>query len=130
MWKIAKPPKFGFSFSKQGSAEIFKMQLFNIGMVVHLRVVQLSRLRALELEFMATLFSTFYHFDRPLPRWRPPCYEQYTVSEKNILSQIDVANKIVNTIWAPEGPLNAWKVIPTHCQNAQGHFGSHLTHLK
>ena len=43
---------------------------------------------------------------------------------------IDVANKIVNAFWAPEDPLNAWKVIPTHCQGAQGHFGSRLTHLK
>ena len=46
------------------------------------------------------------------------------------LSPIDVANKIVNAIWAPEDPLNAWKVIPIHFQGAQGHFGSHLTHLK
>ena len=29
-----------------------------------------------------------------------------------------------------EGPLNAWKVTPTYSQGAQGHFGSHLTHLK
>ena len=27
VWKIAKPPKFGFSLSKQSSAEIFQMQL-------------------------------------------------------------------------------------------------------
>ena len=33
-------------------------------------------------------------------------------------------------IWAPEDPLNAWKVIPTHCQGAQGHFGSHLTEIE
>ena len=38
------------------------------------------------------------------------------------VSPIDVANKIMNAIWATEGPLNAWKVIPTHCQGAQGHF--------
>ena len=43
LWKIAKPHKFGYSFSKQGSAEIFKMHLLNTGLVVHLRVVQLSR---------------------------------------------------------------------------------------
>ena len=30
----------------------------------------------------------------------------------------------------PEDPLNAWKVIPIHFQGTQGHFGSHLTHLK
>ena len=72
VWKIAKPHKFGFSFSKQGIADIFKMHLFNTGPVVHLRVVQL--------ELMATLFSTFYHFDQPLPCWRPPFREQYTVS--------------------------------------------------
>ena len=42
VWKIAKPPKYGFSFSKQGSAEIFKMLLFNTCPVVHLRVVQLT----------------------------------------------------------------------------------------
>ena len=41
VWKIAKPHKFGFSFPKQGSAEIFKMHLFNTGPVLHLRVVQL-----------------------------------------------------------------------------------------
>ena len=46
------------------------------------------------------------------------------------VSPIDVVNKIVNAIWAPEDPLNAWKVIPIHFQGAQGHFGSHLTHLK
>ena len=46
------------------------------------------------------------------------------------VSSIDVANKILDAIWAIEDPLNAWKVIPTHCQGAQGHFGSHLTHLK
>ena len=46
------------------------------------------------------------------------------------MSPIDVANKIMNAIWAPEGPLNAWKVIPIHFQGAQGHFGSHLTNLK
>ena len=27
VWKFAKPPKFGFSFSKQARAEIFQMQL-------------------------------------------------------------------------------------------------------
>ena len=41
-WKIAKPHKFGFSISKQESAEIFKMSLFITGPVVHLRVVQLA----------------------------------------------------------------------------------------
>ena len=46
------------------------------------------------------------------------------------VSPIDVANKIVNAIWASEDPLTAQKVIPTHCHGAQGHFGSHLTHLK
>ena len=34
----------------------------------------------LKSEFMGALFSTFYHFDQPLPRWWPPCREQYTVS--------------------------------------------------
>ena len=42
LWKIAKPHKFGFSISKQESAEIFKMSLFITGPVVHLRVVQLA----------------------------------------------------------------------------------------
>ena len=37
------------------------------------------------------------------------------------VSPIDVPNKIVNAIWAPEGPLNARRVIPT--QGAQGHLG-------
>ena len=43
LWKIAKSHKFGFSFSKQHRAEVFKMQQFNTGPVMHLRVVQLSR---------------------------------------------------------------------------------------
>ena len=34
----------------------------------------------LNFNLMATLFYTFYHFDQLLPRWRPPCREQYTVS--------------------------------------------------
>ena len=42
LWKFAKPPSFSFSFSKQTSPEIFKMQPFNTGPVVHLRVVQLT----------------------------------------------------------------------------------------
>ena len=42
LWKVAKPHKFGFSISKQESAEIFKMSLFITGPVVHLRVVQLA----------------------------------------------------------------------------------------
>ena len=45
------------------------------------------------------------------------------------VSPIDVANKILNAIRAPEDPLNAWKVTPTHCQGAQGHFGSHLSQM-
>ena len=37
LWKIAKSHKFGFSFSKQRIPEIFQMQLFSTGPVVHLR---------------------------------------------------------------------------------------------
>ena len=58
LWKIAKPPNYGFSFSKQCRAEISKMQLFNSGPVVHLRVVQLS----LKLEFTANLISYLLSF--------------------------------------------------------------------
>ena len=73
----------------------------------------------LKSEFMDTLFSTFYHFDQLLPRWRPPLsWAVHCVT----VSPIDAANKIVNAIWAPEDPLNTWKVIPTHRQGAQGHF--------
>ena len=43
VWKISKPHKFGFSFSKQRMADIFQMQLFSTRPVVHLRMVQLSR---------------------------------------------------------------------------------------
>ena len=38
VWKIAKPPKFGFSLSKQRMADILQMQLFSRGPVVHFRV--------------------------------------------------------------------------------------------
>ena len=55
---------------------------------------------------------------------------QVSMISSSTVSPIDVANKIVNAIWAPEDPLYAWKVIPTHCQGAQGHFVSYLTHLK
>ena len=37
VWKIAKPHKFGFSFSKQRLLEIFQMRLFSTAPVVHLR---------------------------------------------------------------------------------------------
>ena len=132
--KVAKPHKFGFSFPKQGSAEIFKMHLFNTGPVVHLRVVQLNRnfgskpkigIYGHLIFYLLSFWPTVTALATPLtPR------QQYTVSEYSIFLPIHVANMNVNAIWAREGPLNAWKVIPTHCQGAQGHFGSDLTHLK
>ena len=80
--KIAKPYKFGFSFWKQRIPKIFQMQLFSTRPVVHLGVVQLtwnfgSRPK---IGIYDTLFSTFYHFDQPLPHWWPHCCEQYTLS--------------------------------------------------
>ena len=72
MWgKIAKPPKFGFTFSKQPPQKYFE-------------TISASESGPIDRKFWlqanTTLFSTFYHFDQPLPRWRPPCREQYSVS--------------------------------------------------
>ena len=64
VWKIAKPPKFGFTFSKQPPQKYFE-------------TISASESGPIDRKFWlqanTTLFSTFYHFDQPLPRRRPPC---------------------------------------------------------
>ena len=74
---------------------------------------------SLKLEFMATLFSNFYHFDQPLPSWQPLYNEdeekaeemefftipaiikrrtKYLVQNLNFFIQVQAATKVPSAI--------------------------------
>ena len=123
--KIAKPHKFGFSFWKQRIPKIFQMQLFSTGPVVHLGVVQStwnfgSRPK----------IGIYEHFIFYILSFWPTVTALVTPLLWAVHSVTVSLRRQLNVVWAPEDPLNAWNVIPIHFQGAQGHFGSHLTHLK
>ena len=94
------------------------MQLYSTGPVVHFGVVQSTsnfgsrpKIGIYEHFFRNFIFLT----------------NHYRIGDPTVVSSTlchGVANKTVNVILAPEDPLNAWNVIPTQCQGAQGHFGS------
>ena len=63
----------------------------------------------LKLEFMDILFSTFYHFDQPLPGWRPPVVSStlcQCVAGKIMNATWDISNILKSTSW-----FRGWKLM-------------------